>query len=379
MQKRRNIFFFFLVLVSFFHCRKAYQPKLKQSNNSYLVVGGIVNCNRNAATTIFLSRTVNLSDSNSNDPELNANVSIEGKSGARYTLNPGPGGSYTSDMLSLDNSDLYRLDISTQDRDQFQSDFVSCRQTPPIDSVSWRQNEDVTIFINTHDPLDSSRFYWWDYSETWEYQSPLVTFYGVSNGLIYLRDSTNQVHVCWMNRQSTDLLLGTDITLNQDVISMQPLLTIPNKDSRLFYRYSILVDQYALTREAYHYWETIRSNSQKLGTLFDPQPSQLAGNIRSLKDPAEPVVGFASAASQQQKRIFIDFSQVSNWNFDPLGQSACSLKFIAQDTVNYLVYNYPDTSYAPYYFVSNGTLFIAKRTCLDCTLMGGTNQQPLFW
>jgi hypothetical protein len=380
MGLRNGILFLFAVMMVSIHCRKAYQPKLVQSNNHYLVVGGIINTSLNGTTTIFLSRTINLNDSGTNVPEPNANVTIEGEKGSQYQLTQGPAGTYGSNMLSLDNSDLFRLDITTEDGEQFQSDYVSCRQTPPIDSISWQQDQadDVNIFVNTHDPTDSSRFYWWDFAETWEYQSPLVTLYGVSNGLIYLRDSTNQVHVCWMNHQSTDLLLGTSSALSQDVISMQQLLTIPNHDSRLFYRYSILVDQYTLTREAYQYWTTIRTNSQKLGTLFDPQPSQLTGNIRSLKDPTEPVVGYVSAARQQQKRIFIDFSQVTDWNFDPLGQSACSLKFIPQNS-NYLEYNYPDTSYAPYYFVSNGTLFIAKRTCLDCTLMGGTNQQPFFW
>jgi Domain of unknown function (DUF4249) len=382
MWKRKSIYFLILSLIFSPHCKKAYQAKLKQTNNNYLVVGGIINTTANGQTTIFLSRTVNLSDSNTNMPELNATVFIEGKTGNKYPLNQqGSNGAYTSDSLTLNNMDLYRLDIATQDGDSFQSDFVPCRQTPPIDSVNWSQNqfEDVNIFVNTHDPTDSSRFYWWDYTETWEYQSPLVTLYGVSNGLIYLRDSIDQVHVCWMNNQSTDLILGTDIQLSHDVVSMQPLLTIPNLDSRLFYRYSLLVDQYALERAAYQYWATIKVNSQELGTLFDPQPSQLGGNIYSIKNPGEPVVGYVSAAKKQQMRIFIDYSQVMDWPFDPLGKMACSLRVIGQDTSNYSIYNYPDTSYAPYYFVSNGTLYIAKRSCLDCTLMGGTNQQPSFW
>jgi len=365
------------------HCKKAYTPKLKQANNNYLVVGGIINTSSNGVTTIFLSRTVNLSDSNTNVPEYNATVTIEGKSGVKYLLTPAPGGAYNSDTLSLDNTDQYRLDISTQDGDQFQSDFVSCRQTPPIDSVSWQQEapptQNVNLFVNTHDPMDSSRYYWWDYVETWEYQSPLTTIYGVQNDLIYLLDSSQQVHVCWMNHVSTDLLLATNIQLSQDVISQQPVLTIPHLDSRLYYRYSILVNQYTLTREAYQYWQTIKTNSQELGTLFDPQPSQLTGNVRSLKNPNEPVVGFVSAARQQQMRIFIDHSQLENWNFDPLGEAACSIKFIDQNASNYAIFNYPDTSYAPWYFVSNGTIFIAKRMCLNCTLMGGTNQQPSFW
>gem|GEM_PF-6893667 len=50
------------------------------------------------------------------------------------------------------------------------------------------------------------------------------------------------------------------------------------------------------------------------------------------------------------------------------------------NSTNYLIYNYSDTTYAPYYFCcSGGALVVAKKDCLDCTRRGGTNQKPSFW
>jgi hypothetical protein len=243
------------------HCRKPYQPKLIQLNNNYLVVGGIINTSPRSITTLYLSRTLNLTDSNTNVPELGAGVEIEGRSGVIYSLSAqSTAGTYVSDSLTLDNNDQYRVDIITSDGDSFQSDFVSPRQTAPIDSLNWSQNEDVTIYVNTHDPTDSSRYYWWEYAETWEYRAPLMAPYGVSNGLIYGRALDSQVNVCYINHLSTDLLLGTSGSLGRDVISMQPLLSIPNRDGRIYYRYSLLVSQYAMTQAAYQYWQTIKTN-----------------------------------------------------------------------------------------------------------------------
>jgi hypothetical protein len=199
------------------------------------------------------------------------------------------------------------------------------------------------------------------------------------NGTIEAMDYPDQIQICFQNHQSTDLLLANSTALSQDVISMQPLLTIPPSDSRLFYRYSILVNQYALTPQAYQYWETIKTNSQELGTLFDPEPSQLTGNIQSLKFPSEPVVGYVSAARRQQMRIFIDNGQLTPRTYDSSYNYACSVRETEQDPNNLYVWHEQDTTYAPYYFAGGGTLVIAKKICLDCRVQGGTTQIPLFW
>jgi hypothetical protein len=381
LPNKGKVFYILLVLIlTVIQCRKPYQPVLIQLNNNYLVVGGIINASPNAVTTLFLSRTVNLTDSNTNIPELNAAVEIESGRGLKYPLvQQGTPGTYSSDSLTLDNTDQFRLNIMTTDGDSFQSDFVSPKQTGPIDSLTWTQSEDVTIYLNAHDPADSSHYYWWEYTETWEYRAPLMDPYGVSNGLIYGRAVDSQVNICYTNHSSTDLLLGTSRSLSQDVISMQPLLTIPNRDARLFYRYSIQVSQYALTQAAYQYWATIKTNSQELGTLFDPQPSQLIGNIRSLKNPGEPVVGYVSAARQQVKRIFIDYDQVTDWTYSRAGNFSCSVLTIPTDPSNFLIWNYPDTSYSPYYYAGMTELVIAKNVCLDCRVQGGTTTPPPFW
>ena len=53
----------------------------------------------------------------------------------------------------------------------------------------------------------------------------------------------------------------------------------------------MLVNQYALTREAHEYWTLKKNNSESLGGLFDPLPSQAASNFRCVSHPDEPVFG----------------------------------------------------------------------------------------
>ncbi len=362
-------------------CKKAYEPAVFKSNNNYLVVDGFINTETNGITSFNLTRTTNVNDSARNIPELHAAISIADNKGGVYSLAEAGGGLYTSAILNLDNTRNYRVNINTSDGDEFQSDFVPCRQTPAIDSLNWKQdNQDksVTIYASTHDPAANSRYYRWSYKETWEYHSQVQSIWVLINNLVYLADSTNQTSVCWNNAIANNVLLGNSTALSQDLIYQQPMTTIPFNDPRLDFRYSIQVSQYTLTADAYNYWQIIQKAMQQTGTLFDLQPSQLSGNLHSLKDPNEPVIGFISATTRQQSRIFIKNNQLNGyWASNPPGY-ACPIAYIDQDPNNFQVWHDPDPTWGPYYFVT-GSIVITKEDCLDCRLQGGSNHQPFFW
>ena len=379
MRYPKSIRIILPVLLLLVHCKKPYEPAVIKAANNYLVVDGFINTSAGGTTTIRLSRTRNLTDRVVTIPEQRATAAIEDAQGTAYPLQEtGTGGVYNSRTLNLNPAGRYRLSITTFNRNQYRSDLVTSKQTPAIDSVTWQQPGDINLFVNTHDATSTARFYRWEYVETYEYHSLYDTPYGLANGLIYVRDTANFVHICWASANSTGVILGTSAALGQDVINAAPLTVIPQNDGRLLYRYSMLVKQYALTPEAYFYWQIIQKNSQQLGTLFDLQPSQLVGNIHSVTNESEPVVGFVSATNEQQKRIFIDHLDLFNWVV-PMPPDYCPVLEIAKDPLNVLNITTSDTTFAPWYFVSNAGLKISKKECLDCTLKGGTNHKPSFW
>ncbi|MEP6594858.1 MAG: DUF4249 domain-containing protein [Ginsengibacter sp.] len=360
-------------------CKKSYQPPAITAINNFLVVDGNINTAPASATTITLSRARRLIDTVTSIPELHAQVFIENNSGIKYLLQEMGGGKYTSDQLTLNGSDTYRLDITTANGRNYQSEFVPVIQTPAIDSLNWKREKDVTVYVNTHDPQNDTRYYRWEYEETWEYHSFYETILGTSNGRIFYRDSITQAFKCWSNSASTDIILGSSVKLSEDVISNIPIAVVPENSPKINFRYGILAKQYGLTKEAYAYWQILQKSTQQLGTLFDAQPSQLAGNIHSIENPTEPVIGYISASSIQQKRMFINNKQLDNWHGVASG-SICDISFIPQDPnpSNYLIFHYSDTTYGAYYFVTGG-IAITKKTCLDCTLAGGSNTKPNFW
>jgi hypothetical protein len=363
-------------------CRKPYMPPAIKAANSYLVVDGIINTGVQSVTTVTLSRTRNLGDTATADaPEPGAQVSIVGSNGASYTLHdPSGGGVYASDTLSLNNSLQYRLAISTRDGKKYMSDLVTCKPAPAIDSVYWEQPGDLQIYLDSHDPSGNTRYYRWDYTETWEHDAHLQSTWGVSNGLAFIVDSTTSKYRCWTSAHSTSVLLGSTVVLSEDRISRAPITMIPNNgDVRLSVRYSILVRQYALTADAYDYWQLIQKTSEGTGTLFDLQPTQLVGNIHAVTDPSEPVIGFVTASSAQQKRIFIDPNQLSGWT-PYIFPQYCDTAYAPQNPSNFRIVNYADTTFTLFYFSTAGSaIVLSKKFCLDCAYQGGGYAKPSYW
>ncbi len=367
-----------LAIIVFNRCKKPYEPPIIKTETHFLVVDGMISCGNNAVTKIVLSRSTRLGDSIQFAPELNAFVSIEEEQGSHYNLTEQGNGIYLSQQLSLDPDKKFRLIIKTTNNKNYISAFTEGKTSPPIDSLTWKQKEDVIISVNTHDPSNNARYYRWDYIETWNYRSIYSTDYGVNNGLIYVKDFLTQTDSCWRTSNSTNIILSSSVNLSEDVISDFPVAIVPQHTEKISLGYSILVRQYALPEKAFQYLRIIQKNTQQLGSLFDGQPSQLKGNILCVENPGEPVMGYISASTVTEKRMFIRNSQVANWHFAPSVEFCGVILTIPQNSTSYLIFDYPDTSFGPYYFVTGG-LVITKKACLECTEQGGANLKPNFW
>jgi Domain of unknown function (DUF4249) len=369
---------FILCISIYISCKKPYNPPSIQVDYKYLVIDGVLLNSIDSPSVFTLSRTVKLTDTTTASfPETGATLSVEGNTGELFPFTEMPGGIYKSNPLILSSANKYRLKIITSSGEQYLSDFVTARQTPAIDSISWQQQNDVAIYINTHDPLGNTIYYKWDFVETWQYRSQLEGDLGEKNGLLYYTDSTNQTYNCWKTANSTDILVGTSAALSQDIISNAAITSISQNTERLGIRYSILVKQYAITEQAYQYFQILKKNTEQLGSIFDAQPTQLTGNIHSVSNPSEVVIGYFTASSVQQERMFINKNQVAGWNFVNTGIS-CDILYIDQDPNYFFLYHYADPEFGPYYF-SGTSIVLTRRLCLDCTLQGGSNKKPAFW
>lgn len=371
----KNILFFLSFMLFIGACKDRYNPPAVSFNSSFLVVEGYLN--GSGTTSIKLSRTFKLADSASVTLEQNAQVKVESNTGSSYSLAPKGSGVYEAQIV-FNPAQQYRLHVITSGNKEYLSDYVVYKVTPAVDSISWRRNSSgVQVYVNAHDDQNKTIYYRWDYDETWAIQSAFYSNVEYRNKMIVTRNPAINIFYCWQSQTSTRILLGSSAKLTKDVISMSPVTAIPNGSLMLSVKYSILLRQYALPEKAYQYWLNLQKNTENLGSIFDPLPSEISGNIHCVTTPSEPVIGFISAGTVQSKRIFISNSEVSNWGY----YEDCELDFVPniKDSIDFY---FSDGYYSPTTITNSPSgapgYNFSSTGCIDCTLRG-TNVKPSFW
>jgi len=386
-----------IALIIFITCKKPYLPSVIAINTGYLVVEGTINTGSDS-TAVHLTHTIPISSpaGTLSPPELNATVTVESSQNATYPLTEAGNGYYIAVGLNLSGSNQYKLKIITSASKVYESDFVPVKNSPPMDSVSYQaENTSLKINVTTRDASNSTRYYRWDYNETWIIHSRYESFLELQKSpvdSIVKRPPADQIYTCWQSDQSSDIILASTAKLSNDILINYPVAIIPSTSEKLAERYSILIKQYAMTPDAFNYYQELRKNTESLGTIFDPQPSSLTGNIHCTTNPSEQVIGYITAGSASQARIYVNGRELpanANWipslpqfncdfespvyHPDPLGKYPYSVKEYLYTGI--LTPIQPlQTPGAAHPFGYTG----ASPICVDCTLRG-SNKPPAFW
>ncbi|HEY9047044.1 MAG TPA: DUF4249 domain-containing protein [Ohtaekwangia sp.] len=360
-------------------CVEPYAPPAIESTNSYLVIDGYINSSDGSAT-VKLSRSVSLSSTDTPPAELNATASIEDDKGNTTLLTGDNTGKYTGGGIPINSTSLYRLRIKTSNNKEYLSDYITLKDTPPIDELTWAPGKDgVNITVSTHDDSGNSRYYRWDYDETWEYTAVYLSGFIFKNDSLIPRPYDQYIYRCWRTTTSHDINIASSDQLAQDIIDDKLITHIPVGSQKLFIKYSMLLRQRALTREAYNYWEQLEKTTESLGGLFDPQPGKVAGNIYNTADLDEPVLGYFSGGTVQSQRFFLSSNDLPNELRRFQGMEGCMADTVLmKDIKNYSPLYSEAIGEATQGPVVIGYIFTSK-SCADCRVQGGTTTKPDFW
>src|SRR5258708_1654300 len=272
---RRYFYIMSISAMTMSACVKPYTPPTISSDKNYLVVEGVIDPGSDS-TIIKLSRTGQLSEKVTVNPELGAVLTVESDQGVIYPLSEAANGMYLSSGLNLGVNRKYRLRIKTGDNQQYLSDFVPVKITPPIDSVGFNiagnGSTGIQIYANTHDANNSTRYYRWDYDETWQFHAKYISYYMSNGSSIVRRPFDKLIFYCFANDASSNIVLGSSAKLKQDVIYQSHIIFIPSTSEKIEMKYSILLREYALTSDAFVFWENLKKNTEQLGSIFDAQP-----------------------------------------------------------------------------------------------------------
>ena len=353
---------------------------------------------------IKVSKTYRLEE---NGPAFveNADVTVEDDLGNVYQFIEGDEIYESENAFEAIPGRTYKLTIVTNGK-VYTSTQETLTAINPIEDVEVR---DLTISgvrgaeikVKSFDPTNSSKYYRYEFEETYKIIAPKWCPYTVTvdystKELIYT-PRTYEARTCYSTVKSNELLLHSTTNLSEDRVDFK-VRFIPVDNPIIMHRYSILVKQYIQNLESYTYYNTLKTISGSDGILSQNQPGFFSGNITCTTNPNEKVVGFFDVSSVSSQRIFFNFEDVFPSTLQPGYFYDCYDNCLELDPFACPgVYNYcfditPGTSCRgnivesflnatpqTYLFYSGpNPVYIVPQPCGDCTIFS-SNVVPPFW
>lgn len=270
----------------------------------------------------------------------------------------------------------YKLVIETMDGNRYETDFEEIKKPIEIDSVYYESKADisapslynaskVTFYIDSEDEEGTTQYYSWDWTETWQYETP------------HYKPGYEDRKICWRNFHSNSIVISNTGNLREDYNYKKELYTIDGTSSRLHVNYSSLIRQYSISGKTYEFLKKLQELSEQSGSLFDSPPNPVVGNIENVDDPYEPVLGYFQVSGVSEKRIFVSNKELPTEFFTSNGYDHCDYLRVtgegyAEIGAGWLLlyrFEWLDTTW---------TDLTSHDDCYDCTVYG-SNNKPAFW
>lgn len=309
LKKTIYAIFCFIVGVSTLSgCIEEYEADISSDDTDLLVVEGSI-CSAQL-NKFILTRTQAVRSDYQLKMVTGAKVSVHGSDGSEYLATP-TNGYYTCQIGTLNPNAEYYLHIET-DGEVYESDPqkpLPTEMIAEVKGVQYTQKSNIDVLVTPEAPLetDKSHYYLWTYDETWEVHPDYTTlFYYDIDSLNAIYNPNQFPERGWKDATSTTIIVGASQNYEGQHIRSLKMYDIDRSDERMFYRYSGLIHQRAITKAEYEYELARRQASSEMGGLFTPQPSSLPTNIRCLTS-RKHVIGYVGCSlNTSDYRFFLD-------------------------------------------------------------------------
>lgn len=392
---RHKLLFALFISTGLVTCIDPYSPDLNKSESLIVVDALLTDGNRSNYVYLSLS-----GKSVEDKPEMvsGAVVLIKDDLGNITALSEMSEGIYITDSLVFrgEAGRSYKLYIKTSSGDEYESESCLMYPVQDIDSIYITRGERVVnteiqegIWINIDAKDDCGcRYYRWKIEEWWKFSVPFPKVYNYVNATT-VTEYTPLKRTCWANNKSYEIIIKAGEAEISD-----PILFIASEESdRLLVQYHITVTQLSISAQEYEFWENIQKINETGGDIFDKQPFQVYGNIHSISNKGEKVLGYFQVSSAKIADRYITRSQLKGLGLPDYKYDCGKIELGPVDFIDpvlggplptldqiYSWYNNKDHTFVwPLSLPGpNARLVFVNPLCADCTLRGSMTK-PDFW
>ncbi len=288
-----------------------------------VVIDGMIT-NRPGPHTVRITTTRTFSAGNigQSPPVTGAIVTISDDQGLSEELTEVEPGIYRTSPNGIQGQvgRSYALSVVLDDGTRYQSNPELLRSVPEIDSVYAQfTNEQVLndqsllednpgfdVFLDMQDDGDTRNFYLWNWRGTYVLITApeLHTVNAPGGGRV--PDPKPCCAECYTNEYNTSILVSDDAFFNGRALTREKVAFIRVTPQSFNVRYQVDVEQLSITPAAFEFWNLLREQRDNVGSIFDPAPAQIRGNIVNLADPDDLVLGYFGASAVTRKSIVLD-------------------------------------------------------------------------
>jgi hypothetical protein len=299
----------FLLLL--FSCKEIYEPDTEFLEN-VVVVNGLIT-NEPGQHRI----QINLTSKNETRPLNGAYVYVMDNEGNMTVFTEPFSGWYENGMyyspetFAAEYEKTYQLFITTPEGKEYESKVQTMLQPIQIDSIFGKKNIKEYLSPTTSGGYVKLPVSGWDVHADLGYVDEENPRFRMDVTLLLLYDfsivgATQTIYYCWKKVNLVDILnINTPRfdTENMGIRNHLVCFLPQNKtnynlsEEEYIYKYLLILRQYRLNNDSYEYYKGIKEQLSAEGRLFDPIAAQLKGNIRSVNNPKELVLGFFEVSS----------------------------------------------------------------------------------
>lgn len=399
--KQLSIITLVIILTS---CVEKFETDSIKYERLLVVDGDISNEAKTHEVKLFYTSPI---ENNSNDdlePVTNATVWIEDDLGNKTSFSEQLPGTYNSpNNFSGDIGRNYQLFITTAEGKNYNSQSQEMVAAPEISNIYNRFSVErgdgesteypgVQFFIDVNNSNSSTQFYryeWTDAHQVTARYTKRLDAERQEDGSYNVVPFTLDVKECYRENRFNKIILATSTNSENGKLLEVPIKFSAAEDFDVTTMYSIEITQRAISAEAYSYYKKIKAFNESNGSLFDKQQGTVVGNVVSMENPSEKVLGYFEVSGSTSKRVFLEQADLDPKVLDYIIYP-CT-QFELKEFEGDLRHFYNATSVEEsmraqeilirsHYelFDLAGFLLLAHRNCVDCRHRG-TLGKPDYW
>lgn len=284
--------FLFLLIVVATGCVDPFTTKTERITERIVVEGGITN--QAPPYSVTLTKTANFSQNLDGIPRHISGATIkvcdgEGNCIPFFEVSNGHYQTATNAQRGQIGK-TYHLEVTTADGKRIASFPEQLNSSPPIlRGYSEYDPETVlqdgfTVYVDTDDPPSERNYYKWE----------TENYYPYSERFCFTRFYERNIQY-----------IASDKNVDGNIISRAPVEVVALSSSSTFV---VQVYQLAITANAYEFLDRIKKQANTSGSIFDPPPTFLRGNLYNVEDDSDEVLGYFIVAGASRIDIVIDRS-----------------------------------------------------------------------